>query len=63
VVARVFVVYSKWLLWCSIMFIVGLSNDYLRLITSKIKVCVYIIYVSALFNYFIYINTHTCMYI
>jgi len=31
--------------------------------TSKIKVCVYNICVCSVYNYFAYINTHTCMYI
>ncbi len=34
-----------------------------RLIASKIKVFVYIIYVCVLYIYYVYINKHTCMYI
>ncbi len=34
-----------------------------QLITSKIKRFFYIIYVCTVYIYYVYINTHTCMYI
>jgi len=37
--------------------IIILNKAVKRLIASKIKVCVYIIYVCSVYNYFVYINT------